>query len=142
MVTVESQDNGPQSPRAVAWQQIHDIIEYLGPDGMSSEDSGVDDEGYECMLVRDQQWRENLDDMLMKVDDIRRDYPRYFKQNGAKPVKRLPLSKGSRREHPNRLPVNLYAPDWYKDLNDYQKWSIQAAPKLLFPDLSVLALEP
>lgn len=108
---------------------------------MSSEDSGVDEEGYECMFVRFPEWREDLDDMLIKVDNIRHDYPRYFKQNGAKPIKRLPSKKVTKRQHPIHLPTNLYAADWYTSLNDYQKWSVGAEPKLPFPDLSVLSVE-
>lgn len=142
MVVVESEENGPDSSRAVAWRRIHDIIEHLGPDGMSSEDSGVDEEGYECMSVRFQEWREELDDMLIIVDNIRSDYPRYFKQNGAKPIKRIPSRKATRRQHPTHRPLNLYAPDWYGNLNKYQQvWNVEAGPAVTFPDLSVLALE-
>lgn len=111
---------------AEKWQEIYEILNCLGVDGMSSEESGVED-GRPVRYVRFFEWRrKEAQAMLALVDSIPSIRPALFKTQGGKPVRKIKAQALSKREAPRTYPVCYYEPNWYKKQTLYAKWKTDA----------------
>ena len=94
------------------WKWLEDALEFLGPDGMSSDDSD-DDGGMPVNRVRNMPWRnEKLTSYLEVLDDLKQAYE--FSTRGAKKVVRTRSDnhRTSERSHVICMPVALYDEHW------------------------------
>lgn len=94
-------------------QFAKDVIEELGVDGMSSEDSCLED-GREFFLVRKVPHRRNVDYVLKMTDDNHDAMKRTSSRKGAKLVRRV---RSDRAPDTRRPPFvgksrDCYAPTW------------------------------
>ena len=93
------------------WQWLETLLQWLGTEGMSSEDTdvGVDRKNHVKFLI----WRRNMDKYLDMIDN-QRVQDAGFAQAGSRPIKRLcylPTSP-SDRAAPTGLPGTLYDQQW------------------------------
>ncbi|PIL35884.1 hypothetical protein GSI_01544 [Ganoderma sinense ZZ0214-1] len=109
----------PESDVAV-WRFLEKVLDLLGPDSMSSEDT-CDDLPETVFRVKVLEWRRPMDEHMEIIDKqhvLDRDL---FSQQGSRPGKRLRDSTvKSTREPVRRLPQQLYNPDWLKAQNAHQ----------------------
>src|ERR1700690_1697220 len=74
------------------WEWLLQLIQYLGADGMSSEESGVEvnDEGIaqKVYRVKIMPWRRNINQELAIIDKARLQDKDLYSEAGAKPVPR------------------------------------------------------
>ena len=111
---------------AEKWREIYEIINCLGVDGMSSEDSAIED-GRPIRHVRFFEWRrKEAQDMLALVDSIPSKRPALFKTQGARAVPKVRVQALSKREAPQAYPICYYEPDWYKIQTLYARWRTNA----------------
>lgn len=131
---------GPSSPQTLAWTYAHDVIETLGPEGMSSDESdgGSDDESF--TRPRYMEWRvDDVDNMMDAVDKVSQGVSAHFTTTGPKPLTRVMARKRSRRVDPRGLPRPLYDNRWYEALSLQQKKEVGASSCFVqFPDLADL----
>lgn len=127
MVITSKQSFGSKSIIYVTWNQIFLILEMLGPDGMSSEESDHDERGRAYMKVNEFAWRTDLWHILDKVDGIQGRYPQLFHHPGAPARTRVPSGKVSKRPYPDRMPKTLYNTRWYKSLSEFEKRELHAS---------------
>ena len=99
-----------------------DLFNKLGADGMSSEDTEIEDlqTVYRPRILP---WRRNIDDWLALIDKERRKSNQtVYSSAGHAPRKRIRASTNqvSAREPPAGLPKSLYDPQWKSQLDaDY-----------------------
>lgn len=139
MVITSKQSCGTRSPVYVTWKEIYVILEMLGTDGVSSEESEHDAHGRTALKVNKLYWRTDLWHILNKVDGIRARYPRLFAKPGAPARRRLPSGKPSKRFYPDRMPKPLYDSRWYKSLSEFEKRELNtSSASLNIPDDAVV----
>lgn len=141
MVIVHKERLGTKSPVYQAWKKIYVILEALGADGMSSEESDNDELGHPCLKVNNLEWRIELSWILSKVDNIRAAQPQLFRSAGAPTKKRVPSGQNSKRTAPAKLPRSLYKQSWLNSRSKHQiDLDIQpSSAHLSFPDAKVVA---
>jgi hypothetical protein len=99
------------------WQRIYHILNWMGKDGMSSEESG-DENGHHVMRVHYFDWRrKDATSMMQLIDSIRTLRPNLFNPNGAKPVARVRIPEPSKRPPPKLYPKSFYDSAWYDSLS-------------------------
>ncbi|KAI6030078.1 hypothetical protein EDC04DRAFT_2605587 [Pisolithus marmoratus] len=94
------------------WQWLSDVVDHLGTDGMSSEDSEEEDM-QTIFRVRSMPWRCDIDKELRFIDSKHKDRG-ISSPKGAKPVKRIRPSNPfpSARQPVCGLPATFYKPEW------------------------------
>ncbi|KAI6136000.1 hypothetical protein F5141DRAFT_1208368 [Pisolithus sp. B1] len=94
------------------WQWLSKVIDHLGNDGMSSEDSEEEDM-QTIFQVHGMLWRHDINKELQFIDSKHKD-PAISSPRGAKPVKQIrppnPLPSSCQAVH--GLPVAFYKPQW------------------------------
>jgi hypothetical protein len=111
----------------VAYSHIYSIIETLGAEGMSSDESDMDQQGRATFMAKRMPWRaKEVTDMLVKVD---KDYNRtnmFGNQKSGNPARHRERRKGreTARKAPGRKPSNFYDQDWYRALSAKQKMDL------------------
>ena len=109
----------PESDVAV-WRFLEKVLDLLGPDGMSSEDT-CDDLHETVFRVKVLEWRRPMDDHMEIIDNQRVLDRELFSRQGSRPGKRLrDGTLKSTRDPVRRLPRQLYNPDWLKAQNAHQ----------------------
>jgi len=99
----------------VIWQWLLGLVETLGIDGMSSEESEGDDDTEITFHVKTLPWRRNITEELQIIDNMRLLEKGIFAPQGSKPVKRLQgTSVVSTREAAMGLPRTLYDESWLR----------------------------
>jgi hypothetical protein len=98
------------------YQWLQDLVLRLGNDGMSSDESGVDENGTTVYLVKQLPWRRNIDKELDIVDSLRKWEVGIYTWRGSEGVQRKrdinnPIST---REPVRGLPKALYDEAWVK----------------------------
>ncbi|KAF8871569.1 hypothetical protein CPB84DRAFT_1753948 [Gymnopilus junonius] len=86
-----------------AWKTKYDIIQALGPEGMSSDESDTDSD--------------------TKTYIVKKVIALGF-------IKKRKLKEVCHTKAPTRKPVDLYDPDWYEKLKDWKKIALKAKPAL------------
>lgn len=119
-----SKDCTNPTPNEEAYSHIFSVIERLGLEGMSSDESDVDDLGRATFTTKRMPWRaRKVTEMLMRVD---KDYNRtnmFGNQKSGNPARHRKRQRGrdSARKAPAEKPGNFYDRDWYRTLSAKQK---------------------
>ena len=103
---------------APIWQWLCDVIEKLGEDGMSSDESDTDERtGLPIYRVTNMKWRRKMVYELNMVDKLRLVDRDLYSGRGAKPIPRLrdERNSDSRRASPKGIPKKLYSAEWLQD---------------------------
>jgi hypothetical protein len=101
------------------WEWLQSVLQNLGSDGMSSEESGV--EGIETVYrVKILEWRRNMERELDIVDKQRLLDSDLFSPRGSKPVTRIrsPDNVASSRGPVPGLPRSFYDKKWLDRQSD------------------------
>jgi hypothetical protein len=96
---------------------MRSLIKHLGEDGMSSDESEVDDElGVIIYRPKEMEWRPNVEKVMTIIDKQRMVDRDIYSFKGSKPGPRSRHKKKgtSRRKPPAGLPRSLYDKDWLK----------------------------
>lgn len=113
------------------------MVDLLGTEGMSSDESTNDGQG-SCLVVR-KDWRHpNLIRLLKWLDQNRQKLTAYGNRKpGARRHRRLRYPNGraptSLRKPLARLPINFYNEVWYNGLTTAQQKDLQAGPPQALP---------
>lgn len=126
-----------------AWQWLFTLVDILGRDGMSSDESEPDEEGEaqeaKVCRVKIRAWRAKwVDHYLTLIDQDRNVTNQYGNhQAGNRPhVRKRPGTKMSvNRFVPPGLPINLYDGNWYNSLSKYQKSDLGPVEELPILDI-------
>ena len=116
-----------------AWIDSYNIIDKLGIDGQSSDETDEDNEGvYSVKLLN---WRnKQLIKRLNNADEVRRTMNKYgTRRPGTKRRTRKRRSARDARQTvrppPTGKPINFYNEDWYMSLTRQQKKDLNAGPE-------------
>jgi hypothetical protein len=104
------------------WKWVHKLIDRLGEDGTSSEESGIEDgpNGPQAVYrVKIPPWRRNIEQELAIIDKLRV-RSGIFSERGAQPVTRIRASNNptSDRDAPKGWPRALYDNDWFNEKDE------------------------
>ena len=110
---IESADMGNE---VAIWRWLLKVMETLTADGMSSEESDLDDNVNVVFRTKRLPWRRNIDLELRIIDTERVHVPTNFGKSGAKPAMR---SRGghdlvSERDPVDGLPRRFYDDKWFE----------------------------
>ena len=128
----------PLEESTVAWQDHLTIIETLGVEGQSSDETDEDDPN--MYNVRTLPWRSK--ELVMKVamtDKARNTTNGYGNPrpgNRPRTRKRRRDAKQSQRKPPREKPLNYYDKNWYDKLMHGQKRALGTLPAVPFLDTS------
>jgi hypothetical protein len=103
-----------------AWKWLLDLLDHLGEDGMSSEESDIDARtGMEFYYVKEMTWRRDVQYEMTVIDNERHKEKQLFTKKGAKPMSRIRngAKGGTRRSAPKGLSKTLYFKDWLAELS-------------------------
>lgn len=122
-----------------AWQDHFDVIETLGAEGQSSDET--DEENPNTYNVRILPWRnKELVKKITMTDEARNTTNAYGNPRpGNRPRirKRRRDAKMSQRKAPRGKPQNYYDQDWFNRLTPGQKQALGAAPMKSLLDTSI-----
>jgi hypothetical protein len=114
MIELKQEDNAEDLE---VWEFLHDVLQTLGEDGMSSDESDIDTRtGTEVYYNKKMPWRRDVA-REMKIIDGERSKDRQIKsRRGAKEVVRIKNgAKGdTRRSAPKGRPKSFYDKDWLR----------------------------
>jgi hypothetical protein len=95
------------------WKWLDKVLGQLGHDGMSSEDSEIEDRINLVLRVRAMPWRREMGNELAYIDAQRVADKTIFGRQGMKPMKRIRgEGKDSKREPVEGLPSAFYNSTW------------------------------
>lgn len=97
------------------WEWLHGLLDGLGEDGMSSEESDIDMRtGMEVYYAKAMTWRKNVDREMRLIDGQRLKDKQLYSRKGANPVQRIRNNtKGeTRRQAARGLPKSFYDKKW------------------------------
>jgi len=106
------------------WEYYLQLLEKLDEDGMSSDESDVDEHtSMHVYRVKRMPWRADVVGDLEVIDDLRNDLRGVFKASGSKPLLRLRGGEGglSRRGAPRNRPKSLYQKTWLQGLKEAER---------------------
>ena len=115
--------NGNEGEDLFLWKWLVSVLEYLGPDGMSSDESST--EGFETVYrVKNMLWRRNVIDCMDIIGRQRHKDADIFTPKGSKPTKRVrgTANPPSTREPVRGLPRSFYDDGWFEQ----QDWHHQS----------------
>ena len=101
------------------WRWLHTVVEKLGEDGMSSDESDTDSRtGLLIYRVKNMKWRRKMAHELETIDKLRLGDKDIYSQRGAKPTLRIwdDRNNNSQRVTPKGLPKKLYCLTWLGEL--------------------------
>ena len=108
-----------------AWQWLLKVVDTLGVDGASSEESDCEESIRTIYRTKKMPWRRrDLSDVLSIVDDERLIDKTIYHSQGSKPVPRQrERNRGpeSRRPPPSNLPLAFYDDAWFNSLDEASK---------------------
>lgn len=108
------------------WEWLQSVLEHLGADGMSSDESST--ENFETVYrVTNMPWRRALMEGMDIIDRQRHKDADIFTSKGSKPTKRLrgTGNPASKRDPVYGLPRAFYDNKWYEQLNQYHQRRLQ-----------------
>ena len=126
-----------QNNRDESWSFLHRLMTTLGRDGMSSDETEVEDQHgyrrpYKKCRVKRRAWRSKQLEPYMKMVDRECNRKNVYGNDrpGNRPHVRVrPARKVSQRRNiPPYLPRNFYDDDWYDGLTAMQKRELAAVP--------------
>ena len=125
MIDLKTEDNAQDLG---AWKWLLDLLDQLGENGMSSEESNIDGRtGMEVYYVKEMTWRRDVQHEMRVIDDERHKEKQLFTHKGAKPVSRIRngAKGGTRRPAPKGLAKMLYSKDWLEELSAADRRSLE-----------------
>ena len=127
-------DRSTVTEEEAVWINHHALLDVLGPEGMSSDESDVDDAGHRMHFVKKMNWR--VRDVTMKMAEVDRDrntangYGNMRAGNPGRVRKRQADGRNTSRKAPPNLPINLYDVQWYASLTPGQKRELAPGPQV------------
>jgi hypothetical protein len=106
------------------WDFLFTVVNSLGIEGMSSDESEVDQDGQKAYRVKKRAWRPKKIEMLLRrVDKDRNTRNAYGndRQGNIHRTRKRPAFKDSTRKAIPGLPLNFYDPNWYRKLAQWDK---------------------
>lgn len=102
------------------WQWLQRLVKTLGDDGMSSEESDVENDVETVLRVKNMPWRREVERELNIIDHQRVLDDDIFSPQGSKPMKRIraPGNPKTSRSPMTGLPKGLYNGEWISDLTE------------------------
>ena|SRR5215471_19946075 len=99
-----------------AWQWLRDLLLTLQRDGMSSDESDVEDNQIVYRVTVMPWRRRDVANCMELIDSQRMNSDAGFSQRGSKPGKRVRGVRNpeSKRKHLNGLPRQLYDDNWWE----------------------------
>ena len=114
-----------------SWEWVKEVIDRLGYDGMSSEDSDREQETSDIKTyrVRRMPWRRDLTKIIGLLELERRIDKSVFQPQGLLPVPRTRDSQApaSSRAEVRGLPLAFYDEKWYASLTEEQKEDLEVS---------------
>ncbi|KAF8906074.1 hypothetical protein CPB84DRAFT_1844719 [Gymnopilus junonius] len=111
------------------WEWLLDLVETLGEDGMSSDESEIDDRTATVIYrVKNMPWRRTISEEMDLIDK-QRATAHIFSKKGSKPMPRMRGGGESRRDEVEELPKGIYNKDWLKKLPLSSKDDFKFSPK-------------
>ena len=134
--------NGPTDE---VWGHLFNIVQLLGRDGVSSDQTEVEDgpmgSKVKVCRVKLRAWRAKwLDRYLELIDQDRNLTNAYgnFRAGNVPRIRKRPAWVISEDIWvPTGLPRNFYSDDWYNSLNEFFKRKLGAKPPIHIPDIEV-----
>jgi hypothetical protein len=124
------------------WDQFGMMIEELGHEGMSSDDSEIDDDGRKVFPVRRMPWRsKEIERRLIQVDKDYNTTNAYGNSRAGNPPRhrtRRNAMKVSRRKPTAGYPLNFYDRHWYARLTKTQQEDIAATDSVGWLDFEAV----
>lgn len=118
-----------------AWIDNYNVVDKLGIDGQSSDETDEDNEGaYDVKLLN---WRnKKLIKSLNRADEVRKTTNKYgTRRPGTKRRTRKRRSardaRPTARPPPTGKPINFYQEDWYMSLTSQQQKDLKAGPEFV-----------
>jgi hypothetical protein len=119
--------NANKSQDAHLWKWLGSVLEYLGPDGMSSDESSMED--FETVhRVKNMPWRRDVTNNMDIIDRQRHKDAEIFTAKGSKPTKRIrgTANPSSARNPVQGLPHSFYDDDWFNRQDQYHQSKLQS----------------
>jgi hypothetical protein len=114
-----------------------EVVEGLGMDGQSSDETDVEDR--DQVIVKKREWRDKkINKLLIKIDNCRAVLLATGSHRpGTQPVRRIRgvRTPNSQREAVAKLPINFYDKIWYDSLTPVEQRQLDAGPVLAFDHL-------
>jgi hypothetical protein len=131
-------EEGLLEESTAAWRDHLTVIETLGVEGQSSDET--DEEDPNLYNVRTLPWRSKELVLKASMTDKARNTTNAYgnPRSGNRPRtrKRRKNAKPSQRKAPRGKPLNYYDRDWYANLTQGQRQALSAVPALPFLDTS------
>lgn len=131
--------------RLLAWKWLDSLLELLGRDGMSSDES-VDENGRHTeaiFRVKVMPWRSEMGEQLDFIDRERLQDEAILDGRGSKPIKRVRAADNptTTRKVPMGKPKSIYNKDWYNGLEKrYKQFTLKVSnQEFEWVTLSVIA---
>jgi len=136
IIAIKSEDLDDDLP---SWKWLQRLIKTLGEDGMSSEESSVENSVTNILRVKNMDWRRNIEKELEIVDLQQIIDKDIFSPQGSRPLprKRAPDNPVTSRDPVMGLPKVLYDGLWMLELNERQKGSLKISDEK-FPWMKVV----
>lgn len=126
------------STNAEAWRWLLQTLDDLGQEGMSSEESGLDERGRPRYLIRERNWRSpELLEYLTAVDFwSAEEKPNKVKQgNPGRDRARPVIPQTSKRMAIGGLPSNFYNQVWLEGLHPAERRDLKVRKAVPFPSM-------
>jgi hypothetical protein len=124
------------------WNEFDMLLTELGPEGMSSDESDLDDGGRNEYRVRRMPWRsKEVERRLVQVDKDRNTTNAYGNSRaGSQPRARTRRNavKVSRRKATPGYPLNFYDKSWYAALTKSQQHDLAPTEPIEWLEFDVL----
>jgi hypothetical protein len=109
MKSADSESNLP------IWNWLEELLQHLGTDGMSSEESENEGDLENVLRVKAIPWHRNMENELAIIDQQQLIDDDIFTPRGSKPIKRLQVGNAiTHRDPPCEWPRVLHDNDWYE----------------------------
>lgn len=119
-------DEGDAAGDLETWEWLHDMLEWYGQDGMSSDETEY--EGLEVVYrVKILPWRRDISRYLDIIDEERKlKDQKIYSRAGSKPVKRIRMhdQPKSSRNPLKGLPSALYDREWFENLSPHKRTAL------------------
>ena len=121
-----------QASDEAVWRWLSTVVEKLGEDGMSSDESDTDTRtGLPIYRVKNMKWRHKMAYELDMVDKLRLQDRDIYSQKGAKPTARFrdDRNRESQRIAPKDLPKRMYSSLWLQGLTPQARRKVMVSDK-------------
>ncbi|KIJ49846.1 hypothetical protein M422DRAFT_246212 [Sphaerobolus stellatus SS14] len=133
-------DEDAQLNNGLAWKWLLKVLQQLGVDGMSSEDTDNSNIIETVYRVKVMEWRRNMDFALDLIDQKRLVDDEIYCPQGSKPAhrRRYTNCRSSARDTVPGLPRSFYDDKWYEGLSESYRTRTMCVSKDQFEWLEIL----